>query len=57
MNPAGYSLTMSGVPDDENTLANPTRIIPAEGKFVAGESFDYQLPAWSVQVLRIHLTK
>lgn len=57
VNPAGHSLTMSGLPDDENTLDHPVRVIPVAGEFVAGGCFDYRLPAWSVQVLRIHLAK
>lgn len=51
----GHSLTLTGLPDDENTLQNPTKVVPLEDNFVAGNSFTYNFPAWSVSVLRIHL--
>jgi len=51
----GHSLTLSGLPEYENTLDNPTKVVPSEGRFVAGNSCIYSFPAWSVSVLRIHL--
>jgi alpha-L-arabinofuranosidase len=50
---AGHSMTLSGTPDDENSLADPTRIVPSAGTFDAGKTFSYQVPAYSVVVLRI----
>jgi len=55
--PAGRSMTMTGAPEDENSLANPTKIIPSAGTFAAGLNFTYRFPAYSITVLRIGLTK
>jgi len=54
---AGHSSTLTGAPDDENSLANPTKVVPSEGTFVAGTSFKYNFPAYSVSLLRIGLIK
>ena len=54
---AGHSSTLTGAPDDENSLANPTKVVPSEGTFAAGTSFKFNFPAWSVSVLRIGLLK
>jgi alpha-N-arabinofuranosidase len=54
---AGHSFTLTGNPDDENSLANPTKVVPSEGTFAAGTSFKYNFPAYSVSVLRIGLIK
>ncbi len=55
VNPDGHSTTLTGVPDAENSLVNPTNIIPSAGKFTAGKSFIYSFPSYSVSVLRIGL--
>jgi len=57
VNPIGHSTTLSGVPDAENTIGNPTNVIPSNGTFAAGSSFKYCVPAYSVNVLRIELSK
>ena len=54
---AGHSSTLTGAPDDENSLANPTKVVPSEGTFAAGTSFKYNFPAYSVSLLRIGLIK
>ena len=54
---AGHSSTLTGNPDDENSLANPTKVVPSAGTFSAGTSFKYNFPAYSVSVLRIGLIK
>ena len=53
VNPVGHSSTLTGAPRDENSLANPTKIVPEAGTFAAGTSFKYRFPAYSVTVLRI----
>ena len=53
INPVGHSQTLQGDPEAENTLAEPTRIVPSAGEFRAAGRFDYVLPAYSVSVLRI----
>ncbi len=57
VNPAGHSMTLKGAPLDENSLANPTKIVPSAGAFAAGASFKYSFPAYSVTVLRIGFSK
>jgi len=57
VNHLGHSTVLSGTPDAENSIANPTRIIPSSGTFVAGSSFTYLFPAYSVTVLRIEISK
>ena len=53
----GRSMTLTGAPEDENSLANPTKVIPSTGTFAAGTSFTYRFPAYSVTVLRIGFSK
>jgi alpha-N-arabinofuranosidase len=53
VDPLGHSGTLTGAPLDENSLANPTRIVPEAGTFTAGTKFRYRFPAYSVTVLRI----
>ena len=53
VNPAGHSTTLTGAPEDENSLANPTKVIPSKGTFTAGVTFKYRFPAYSVTLLRI----
>jgi alpha-L-arabinofuranosidase len=57
IDPAGRSMTLTGAPEDENSLANPTKVVPSAGSFVAGGSFRYRFPAYSVTVLRIGFSK
>jgi alpha-L-arabinofuranosidase len=54
---AGHSSTLTGAPEDENSIENPTKVVPSEGTFTAGISFKYQFPAYSVTVLRIGILK
>jgi alpha-L-arabinofuranosidase len=54
---AGHSTTLTDALADENSLANPTKIIPSTGTFGAGASFEYRFPAYSVTVLRIGFSK
>jgi alpha-L-arabinofuranosidase len=53
----GHSTTLKGAPSDENSLANPTKVIPSPGTFSAGTSFKYRFPAYSVTVLRVGISK
>jgi alpha-L-arabinofuranosidase len=55
--PIGHSTTLKGAPADENSLANPTKVIPSPGTFPAGASFKYRFPAYSVTVLRVGISK
>jgi alpha-N-arabinofuranosidase len=55
VNPVGHSTTLTGALDAENSLTNPTKVVPSTGTFVAGSSFTYTFPANSVNVLRIRL--
>ena len=55
VNQTGHSTTLSGTPDAENSLMNPTNIVPSSGPFSAGTSFKYVFPAYSVTVLRVGL--
>ena len=57
IDPAGHSTTLTSAPYEENSLANPTNIIPSAGTFKAGSSFNYTFPANSVSVLRIGFLK
>ena len=53
IDPAGQSTTLTGAPEDENSLGNPTKIFPMTGTFTAGTTFKYRFPAHSVTVLRV----
>jgi hypothetical protein len=44
---------LSGAPDAENSLANPTHVVPTLDTFVAGSVFDFRFPAYSITVLRV----
>jgi hypothetical protein len=57
IDPAGHSTSLTGAPDDENSLANPTKVIPSKGTFTAGAGFKYRFPAYSITVLRIGFSK
>jgi alpha-L-arabinofuranosidase len=49
----GHSTTLTGAPDDENSISNPGRVVPSPGTFTAGPRFRYVFPAWSITVLRV----
>jgi alpha-L-arabinofuranosidase len=51
----GQSTSLTGAPDDENSIENPTKVAPSEGTFIAGTRFKYVFPAYSVTVLRIRV--
>ena len=53
VDPVGHSTTLTGAPDDENSIANPSKIFPSTGTFKAGSSFKYLFPAYSITVLRL----
>jgi alpha-L-arabinofuranosidase len=57
VNPAGHSTTLTGSPANENSLANPTKVVPVKGTFTAGAVFKYRFPAYSVTVLRIGFSR
>jgi alpha-L-arabinofuranosidase len=57
VNPVGHFTTLTGAPDAENSLTNPNNVVPSMDTFVAGSSFKYLFPAYSVTVLRIGLLK
>ncbi len=56
VDPDGHSTTITGVPEDENSIANPTKIVPVAGTFTSGTTFKYDFQAWSVTVLRIRIS-
>ena len=39
VNSAGHSTTLTGAPDAENSIADPTKVVPSAGTFTAGKSF------------------
>jgi alpha-N-arabinofuranosidase len=49
----GHSSTLTGAPDDENSIENPNKVVPSAGTFIASSSFKYSFPAYSVTVLRV----
>jgi alpha-L-arabinofuranosidase len=57
VNPVGQSSVLTGTPDAENSLINPTNVIPATATFVADNSFNYLFPAYSVTILRVGILK
>jgi alpha-L-arabinofuranosidase len=57
VNPVGQSTVLKGSPDDENSLADPAKIVPSAGTFAANTNFQYLFPAYSATVLRIRLMK
>lgn len=57
VDPLGHSTTLAGAPDDENSLVDPTKVVPSSGTLSAATSFKYLFPAYSVTVLRIGLLK
>ncbi|MCK9410794.1 MAG: carbohydrate binding domain-containing protein [Prolixibacteraceae bacterium] len=53
VNPVGQFTVLTGTLDAENSISNPTKVIPSAGTFTAGNAFIYTFPANSVSVLRI----
>jgi hypothetical protein len=49
----GHSNTLTGAPEDENSIAEPTKVVPVAGTFAAGKSFSYTFPAYSITLLRV----
>jgi alpha-L-arabinofuranosidase len=52
----GVSFTLSGNPEDENSIIYPKKIYPKKANFEAGKSFIYVFPASSVTVLRVGIS-
>jgi alpha-L-arabinofuranosidase len=50
---SGKFSMITGDPDDENSIKEPEKIIPKNGTFEAGKSFDFTFPGYSVTVLRV----
>lgn len=48
---------LKGDPDDENTFENKNKIVPSNRSFDVSKKFSYEVPAMSVTVIRITLTK
>jgi alpha-L-arabinofuranosidase len=55
VNSKGSSTTLTGALADENTLADPNKIIPVSKTFTAGSTFSYTFPAYSITVLRVNI--
>jgi len=48
---------MSGVPENQNTLQNPRHIIPVNSSIIIGKDLSYDVPAYSLSVIRIKSKK
>jgi alpha-L-arabinofuranosidase len=57
VSPKGYSTTLSSTLNAVNTIEKPNNVTPKTSIFVAGNSFNYTLPANSISVLRIGILK
>jgi alpha-N-arabinofuranosidase len=57
VNPLGHFSTLTGAPDAENSLANPSRVFPATGTLTGGSRFKYTFPASSITVLRLECSR
>jgi alpha-L-arabinofuranosidase len=57
VNPVGISTVLSGALDAENSISEPTKVVPSADTFNAARSFNYTIPAYSVSVLRIGIKK
>jgi alpha-L-arabinofuranosidase len=44
---------LTGEPKAVNSLQNPNVIVPQKTALKAGEQFEYKIPAYSVQVIRV----
>ena len=52
--PGEWVVLSADKPSDENDVGNPTKISPEQGAFTATRStFEYDLPAWSLMILRV----
>jgi alpha-L-arabinofuranosidase len=57
ISPAGLATTLAGTPEAENSLANPSRVVPVASTFRALSTFHYSFPAYSITVLRLTLLR
>ena len=57
VHPVGHFTVLTGALDAENSLANPNRVVPSAGTFVASVSFNYLFPAYSISLLRLGLSR
>jgi hypothetical protein len=48
---------MSSVPEAQNTLQNPQRIIPVNAVLTITKDLSYKVPAYSLSVIRIKSKK
>ncbi len=55
--PRGRLSTLSGPRDAHNSFDTPSAIAPASGEIAVAPVFEHQIPAMSVQVLRIPVTR
>jgi alpha-L-arabinofuranosidase len=55
VSPHGYSATLTGAPEAENSLSNPNNVVPVTDKFVAATNLRYTFPACSVTILRVSI--
>jgi len=53
VNTVGHYTTLTGALADENSIAEPTKVVPSAGTFIAGKSFNYTFSANSVTILRV----
>ncbi|MDN5288503.1 MAG: alpha-L-arabinofuranosidase domain protein [Mucilaginibacter sp.] len=53
INPKASRTILTGAPGAENTFANPGNVIPETSAFMAGKSFLYEIPPYSLTVIRI----
>jgi len=52
--PTGKAITLSGKPDETNSLTDPKHLVPVESEVPGvGASFNYTFPPYSVTVLRL----
>jgi alpha-L-arabinofuranosidase len=53
LDPQAEVTVLTGNPKAVNTLQNPDAIVPRKTAIQAGERFQYKIPAYSVQVIRV----
>ena len=53
VNTVGHFTTLTGALEDENSIAEPTKVVPKAGTFTAGKTFNYTFSANSVTILRV----
>jgi len=53
LDPQAEVTVLTGDPKAVNTLLNPDAIVPRKTAMKAGERFQYKIPAYSVQVIRV----